>query len=138
MGTRLVGILIMIMAWMPLRDIQAQTRIAIPTVDTPRIVLHSANHLVQIKWYQYGSPKLVIVMKLTRSHHYTSYCTHVDWSAYLRHADGYKYCFDIFRQWISNGYITVQDNHYERGDRYYILEYRYTSHNAPYGPFIPR
>ena len=111
---------------------QAQTY----TISSPRLVLHTQDHLVQIKWYQ-STPKLVTVMKLTQSHHYNVYCRNVDWGAYLRYGYGFKYCFDIFHQWIPSGYITVTDKKYQRGDVYYIIEYMYTSHNAPYGPFKP-
>lgn len=104
------------------------------TVNNPRIVVHHVKHLVQFKWNA-GSQKLVVVFKLTRSHQATP-CMD-DWGEYLRVIHAKKYCGEIYRQWVS-GMITVQDWKWEQGEMYYILQYDYTSHNAPYGAFIPR
>lgn len=48
----------------------------------------------------------------------------------------YARCIDVFDQWITApGFITVEDRNWQNGDLYFILPYRFTSHNTPYGPF---
>jgi hypothetical protein len=118
----------------------AQAAEPLYTIDHPRIVLHRTDHLVQIKWYQYvqSTPIYVIAFKITQSRLANPSCADVDWSEYLRSTLQYKYCFDLFRQQVpQGGYITITDTKWQRGDQYFIIQYVYTSHNAPYGAYIP-
>lgn len=105
------------------------------TVNQPRMIVHRSIHLVQLKW-TVGSMKRVTVMKLTQAQQGYASCSDVDWGDYIRITRGAKYCVDVYAQWVS-GDVTIQDTHWQAGDVYYILQYEYTSHNAPYGPFIP-
>lgn len=108
------------------------------TINNPRIVLHKNKRLVQIKWYQYvqSSPKRVIAFKGTNIRQSASIvCTDSEWTQLA----GFKYCYMLFNQRLSaDQWITATDNNWHKEDRYYILQYEFTSHNAPYGPYDTR
>lgn len=110
------------------------------TIDNPRIVLHKNKHMAQIKWYQYAYPRLIVAFKITNSRQSGSpVCTDVDWAEFITRTEGFKYCYDLSTlQPTKDQWITVIDKHWHTKDQYYIIQYELTSHNAPYGPFIPR
>lgn len=110
---------------------------AVYTISNPRIVLHKNKHLVQIKWFQYG-PKRLIVMKTTNSSYSLPIC-HRDWRAYVKDDNTQKYCYYLFFGIIeSNRDITITDKHWEKSDQYYLQQTEYPGRDFPYGPFIPK
>lgn len=109
------------------------------TIDNPRLVLHPNKHMVQVKWYQYvqSSPKHVIVFKVTNTRRILSMCHDVDWGEFITQTENFRYCYNLYDRWVTtSGYITVTDTKWAKGDQYYIIQYEFSSHNAPYGPFI--
>jgi len=105
------------------------------TVSNPRLVLHRNKHMVQVKWTQTEQAQ-VIAFKLTNAAERSTVCTDVDVADYLKQAYGYKYCYELKQQKILQD-ITATDYRWNPGDIYFILQYAFTSHNAPYGPFVP-
>lgn len=109
------------------------------TIDHPRIVLHKKKHTAQIKWYQYvqAEPKLVIAFKVTNTRHNgLSTCSEVDFADYMARTGQFKYCYDLFTERLPESrWITVTDKNWNKKDRYYIIQYDFTSHNSPYGPY---
>lgn len=112
------------------------------TISNPRIVLHKKKHKVEVKWYQYvqSSPKLVNAFKVTNTRQSGSpECTDVDWAEYITRTEGFKYCYNLFNARLDQDqWVTAVDKNWHKKDQYYIIQYDFTSHNAPYGPFIAK
>lgn len=112
------------------------------TISNPRLVLHKNKHLLQIKWYQYvqSSPKLVVAFKVTNTRQIkTPECVDVDWARYITESEGFTYCYNLLQQRVqATGWLTATDPKWHKGDQYYLIQYDFSTHNAPYGPFIPR
>lgn len=92
--------------------------------------------MVQIKWTQ-TEPVSVTAFKLTNAAERSKTCTNVDVAEYLKLAYGYKYCYELKQLYDGNN-ITATDYRWNPKDIYFILQYMFTSHNAPYGPFIAK
>lgn len=114
----------------------------INTINNPRIILHKSKAKVEIKWFQYvqTSSKLIIAFKVTNNRQSgSSICADVDWAEYITRTEGFKYCYDILNKILDkNQWITAIDKNWHKEDRYYIIQYDFTSHNAPYGPFVAK
>ncbi len=111
------------------------------TIDNPRLVLHRNDQMLQIKWQQYvqSSPKLVTVFKITNYRQSGSpQCIDIDWAQRLI-ATGFTYCYTIYVARLPmSQWVTATDKNWHSRDRYYIIQYDFTAHNAPYGPYIAR
>lgn len=138
----MIKILLAVLLALVIMPVQAYTPAPANTIDNPRIVLHKKKHKVQIKWYQYvqSSPKLVIAFKVTNTRQSgATVCSDVDWAEFITRTEGFTYCYDLLAERMPESkWVTVTDKHWHKNDRYYIIQYDFTSHNAPYGPYIPR
>lgn len=99
------------------------------TKDKPNIV-RVKKHLIELQWRQ-EVKTLVVVYKLSETRKPFDSC---GWLG-----DNYKaqYCKVIFSRRGLVGNMRIRDKDYRVGDEYYILEYKYLTHNGAYGPFEP-
>jgi hypothetical protein len=100
-------------------------------INAPNIIhVPKKKHTIEIQWYQVQRT-LVVVYKLSETRHTFDDCGWI--------GDNYKtnYCKIIFTRRNLVGNMRIRDKDYRAGDTYYLLEYKYPTHNGAYGPFEP-
>lgn len=99
------------------------------TKDKPNIILVKKN-TIEIQWRQ-EIKTLIMVYKLSETKKAYDDCGWI--------GDNYKavYCKVLFAKRGLIGNMRIRDKDYKPGDQYYILEYKYQTHNGAYGPFEP-
>lgn len=96
-------------------------------IDSPHLT--ERNHNVTIEWRQ-TQPVLVTVYKLSYVRRLSNNCSGVETLG--------ASCVMLWQKRGLVGNIRVTDKGYRKGDQYFIQQNVFQTHNAGYGPFIPR
>lgn len=128
-----ISISILLLVNLSIMPIFAYDRI-LPPIDRAR--LSRIKHKVTIEWTQYV-PAHVIVFKTSAVRMGTGSGCNIG-PTYNNEYYG-PYCQIVAEKYvIKHGIVSIPDRAYKRGDRYYIIQYVFSTHNVPYGPFIPK
>ena len=106
--------------------------IAMMLTQPVRVDIHPQHELARISWYE-PVARTIELVKATNETNYYQQCAIPD---DVTRVTGSKYCVIIQHVVLTSPQeIRITDNHWHKGDKYFIIRYDFTSHNAPYGPY---